>query len=254
MSQKTIINPSYDGLAEWIATLPDRFDHEGEVLNDKRNVIKRWVIDGMPVVVKRFRRPSWPQRVVYTFFRKSKAERAYQYGMELRRRGFDTACSIAYIEHRSGMLIDYCYYLCENDDAPAIEREIKNVAVPNKSLLEDFARYAWQLHQHGILHHDLNRSNVLYRKGDDGHYHFSLIDNNRMTFYPEGTLPPLNECMENLTRFTGDMEIFRTVAVAYCQARQLGDDMVSQLMAVKERHDIRRKKRKAFLKKLKTRH
>lgn len=244
MDTKIVINPTYQAWAAFLHTLPMRFDAEGETLYADRNVIKRYYLNGKAVVVKRFRRPVWIQRMVYTFFRKSKAQRAYLYGLELRRRGVETAESIAYIEHKRLLLIDDCYYVCGNDSAPPIADEIYDTETPNLVMLADFARFVAYLHEHGILHHDLNRTNVLYHPLGNGHYTFSLIDNNRMRFYPEGTTPPLPECMENLTRFTGDMKVFRYVAEEYCKIRHLGDTAVETMIKVKEAHDARWIRRK----------
>lgn len=253
MSQHIVINPKYSHFKAFIDSLPERFDQEGETLNDDRNVIKRYNVDGTAIVAKRYKKPNFVQRVAYSFFRRGKAERAYLYGNELLKRGFQTPESIAYIEHRQNGLLDYSFYLCLNDSAPAIRQEIKDIVEPNFTALDDFAKFVFELHKRGILHHDLNCSNVLYKPDNKGHYTFSLIDNNRMYFYNDNTLPPLKECLMNLTRFTDDMRIFRIVAEDYCKARKLGKDIVDQLVEIKTKRDIRWHRKKAILRKFKLR-
>ena len=251
MSQHIVINPKYSHLKAFIYSLPQRFDQEGETLNDDRNVIKRYIVDDYAIVAKRYKKPNFVQRVTYSFFRKGKAERAYLYGNELLKRGFETPESIAYIEHRKNGLLDYSFYLCLNDSTPAIRQEIKDVVEPNLTALNDFANFVYELHKRGILHHDLNCSNVLYKPDGKGHYTFSLIDNNRMYFYEDNTMPPLKECLMNLTRFTDDMKIFNIVAEDYCNARGLGKDIVERLVAIKNKRDIRWHRKKALLRKFK---
>ena len=248
---KIVIAPRFNHLAGFLESLPNRFDVEGKTLNDKRNVIKLFHVDGLDIVVKRFRKPLWVQRIAYTFFRKTKAERAFLYGTELVSRGFLTAPSMAYLEHKSNGLMDDCYYVCGFDPNPPIE-ELTDQPIQDRGLIEDFSLFVKELHCKGILHHDLNCSNVLYHLQSDGHYAFSLIDNNRMMFYPQGEMPPLDECMENLTRFTGDMGLFRSVAESYCRVRRLPEGSVEKMMEVKRAHDekySRRKRMKAKLRK-----
>ena len=95
MSQHIVINPKYSHLKAFIYSLPQHFEHEGETLNDDRNVIKRYIVDDTAIVAKRYKKPNFVQRVAYSFFRKGKAERAYLYGNELLKRGFETPESIA---------------------------------------------------------------------------------------------------------------------------------------------------------------
>lgn len=251
MKLHIVVNPKYSYLTDFVYSIPAHFDSGGEVLNDDRNVIKRFHVNGLAVVVKRYKRPNWVQRISYSFFRKGKAERAYLYGNELLNRGFSTPESIAYIEHYTNHLLDYSYYLCLNDSSPAIRQEIKDVEEPNLVVLEDFAIFVCELHKRGILHHDLNCSNVLYKAANNGHYTFSLIDNNRMFFYPDHTMPPLDECLMNLTRFTDDMRIFHIVAEDYCKTRNLGNEVVDRLISIKTKRDIKWHRKKALLRKLK---
>lgn len=55
-------------------------------------------MNGLEINVKRYRVPIFINRIAYTFFRKSKACRAYNNAFEVIKRGFETPESIAYIE------------------------------------------------------------------------------------------------------------------------------------------------------------
>ena len=70
------IHPAYSGdeVETFLEQLPMMFDGEGEMLYDKRNQVKRFVLpSGRPVIVKRFKKPILIQRIIYGFFRKTKA-------------------------------------------------------------------------------------------------------------------------------------------------------------------------------------
>ncbi len=243
------VNAVYDSMKEKMVSIPGRFETEGTLLYQGRNTIKRFDDDGMSFVVKRFRKPMLIQRVIYTFFRPSKARRAYLNGLKLQQLGFSTPESIAYLETRSSGLLNQSYYICMVDDAPPICERLNDPEEFDRVMAADLARLLAALHQKGVLHGDFNSTNVLYRKQADGHYAFSLIDNNRMRFF-EGT-PPLPDCMENMTRFTGRMDLFEFVAREYVSARGLPDSTVSQLMAQKHHHDESWDRRKRILGKLK---
>ena len=238
------INPSYAHLSDFVATVPQKFKTDGTLLFKGRNTIKKFVVGGESIVVKRFKKPNLIQRVVYGFFRKSKARRAYLNGGRLIANGISTPVNIAYIEQKSGGLLEECYYLSGEDNAPSIEGRLNETKDFDKVMATDLACFAADLHRKGILHDDFNCSNVLYHPQSDGHYHFSVIDINRMRF-TDG-YPSMAECMENLTRFTGRMDLFEFVATAYVACRGLDFTYVGRMLEVKRRHDKRWRQRKAF--------
>lgn len=248
---KIRIATGYEKLHEFVESLPQTFNDSGVTLYDARNVIKRFSVEGIDVVVKRYRRPHLLQRIVYTFFRKSKARRAFEYGAELLRRGIDTPVPMAYIETKSGGLLEYGYYLSAPDEAPAIQGELIEKEDFNRDMAHDFAVFAATLHERGILHGDLNSTNVLWHLQADGHYHFSVIDINRMKFYAKGQVPSQKEWMENLTRFCGRMDLFRYVAECYVAHRHLPAETIEQMVAQKNLHDERWRRRKSFFAKFK---
>lgn len=196
------------------------------------------------------------QKIVYTFFRTTKAYRAFHNGEELIKRGFDTPRPISFLETKKFGLIDYCYYTCEKTDLPPIE-ELTDRSDWNKELAHDFAHYVAKLHEKGVLHHDLNNTNTLYNK-ENNIYSFCVIDINRMTFYPLGKDIPLKKCLDNLTRFTGRMDLFEFVIRNYARARGLDEESVTKMgINIKTTHDknwYRRKRFTHFFKSLFTKH
>lgn len=249
---KIEIHPQYEHLRTFVEHLPDCFDREGELLFRGRNTIKAFTVadaqgETMTLVVKRYKRPNFVQKIAYSFFCDTKAKRAYEHAHVLGRRGFLTPTPYAYVETRRRGLVDYCYFVSDVDRAHPIAERLNDVEAFDKTLATDFAHFAARLHEKGIIDVDLNSTNVLFHPREDGHYCFSLIDINRMKVYAEGTRPPRTVCMENLTRFTGRMDLFAYVAAAYVEARQWPHRAVETLVATKRRHDQRWRRRKRFL-------
>jgi tRNA pseudouridine(55) synthase len=79
---KFVVNPAYGQFAGFVESLPHCFETEGEVVYTGRNVVKLFEIGGQKLVVKVYKRPLLYQRIDYTFIRKSKARRAYDYARE----------------------------------------------------------------------------------------------------------------------------------------------------------------------------
>jgi serine/threonine protein kinase len=214
-----VINPRYDYLRDWIAAIPASFDKEGRVLYSKRNIVKVFPLgNGLVLNVKKFRQPRFFNRVVYTFFRKSKAFRSYYYTLRIAEKGFNTAESVACIEVREKGLLSDSYYVslhCRH------VREIRDYyAGPlagNELLIDAFARYSAALHDAGIYHLDYSPGNILI--SDDpasGRYMFTLVDVNRMKFMPVGA----NKGCRNFARLFTDDEIYKRIGVVYAQSRR----------------------------------
>jgi len=255
---KIIISPEYENniaLGSFAKELPSIFNKEGDTLYADRNRIKQFVVDESDsilkkVVVKRYKFPNIIQRIVYSFFRQSKAKRAFHNAIKLRGFGIDTPKEIAFLEEWKNGLFAYGYYLSGYNNAPAI-RERMNREDFDAVMAEDFARFAAELHKKGILFHDLNSTNVLYHPQNDGHYRFSLIDINRMNFCLGNKEISKKDCFENLTRFTGKMDLFKFVIRCYVKERNWDMDVdINQGIAIKKKHDKHWKQRKAFLRKI----
>lgn len=244
------LNPRYKdnpSVANFVEQLPQRFEEEGHIVYSARNVIKSFSLDDRTlVVVKKFHSLRWPQRIIYSFFRKSKAERAFRNAMELHQRGVSTPCNIAYREQWKNGLYKYGYYVTERDDSPPINERLNVPEDFDRMLADDFASFAATLHLKGILHHDLNSTNVLYRKSGNS-YAFTLIDINRMSFAPAGQSPSRKQCIQNLTRFTGRMDVYEYVVRQYARCRGWEvKPFACEAIAAKVKHDKQWRRRKAF--------
>lgn len=256
MANVRIINPSYkndNALIAFINNLPDSFEDKGDLLWNGRNKIKTFELttkdtegNTEKMVVKRFKKPNLIQKLGY-IFRSHKARKAFENGMEMKHRDIDTPEPIAFVEKRKGLFLTDAYYICQElkdntEIIKAFEKEEwdKNIA---KALAHFFAK----LHKRGILHHDLNNTNILFTKKDKD-YHFTLIDINRVTFYNSIEDIPMRMRIENMTRFSGRYDLFLFIAKEYATACGISnpEQWAEQAICQKKEHDRNWKMRKTI--------
>lgn len=177
---KTVIevHPRYSFLKEYIEQLPKQFDKLSDVLYRDRNVIKADEVSGLKLVIKAYGRIYLTNRIRYSFFYPSKAERAYSYGLKLLEQGFYTPQPIAFIECYEDGLLANSYFVSEYTDFMPLMSVINS---GDDLLVKELSHFTHRLHGEGIYHMDYSTGNILCKK-EDGHYKFALIDNNRMRF------------------------------------------------------------------------
>lgn len=241
MNRTVETHPDYERLRPWLTAMADEFA-TGRLLYEGRNEVRLFERDGLQLVVKRFKRHDWLKRIVYTWFRENKALRAFRNARQIGARGFQTPHEVAYIEERSCGLIRQVYYVCLYTAYAPIRRQLIEQEPFSRPLATAYAQYVARLHDAGVLHRDLNPTNVLFSERG-GTYDFCLIDINRMRFY-DGAVPKA-ECMENLTLFWWLSPVYRYVLDEYAARRHWTDADISEAIDVKRRHDrawVRRKR------------
>lgn len=214
---KIKIAQGYDKYSNYIAEIPERFGRgEGTVIYDGRNSIHRLECDGHAFVVKRFRKVNFVQRVAYTFFRPTKAKRAFLFAKIFRDTGIATPHEVAYIEEYPGGFFTTGYFVSEEcQDPPAFPALVPNPDY-DKLLASDLAGLIARMHMKGILHGDLNFGNFLYRK-EGNHYHFTVIDTNRSHFCHG--VPTKEQCLYNLRTMTQRRDLYEFMAGEYAKCR-----------------------------------
>ena len=240
-----VVASEYEDLRAWLMQVPRLFaDNQGELLYRARNQIRLFDVDGRKLVVKRFKRNGIVKAMVYTLFRKNKARRSYENAGLLRQRGFVTPHEVAYIEQRTAGLVTQVYYVCAYTDGEPIRPRLIEQEPFDERLAVSYARYVASLHEAGVLHRDLNPTNVLFSEsGEPAAVSFELIDINRMQFF-DGAVPKA-ACMENLTLFYWLTPAYRYILNEYARQRGWSEDDVAEAIRVKQRHDrrwIRRKR------------
>ena len=191
--------------------------HEGELLKDKRNLIKvLQAPDGQRLNVKRYHVPAGLNRLIYSSgIRKPTGQRAYEYPQILIPQGIETPENIAYIEDRHFGLLGYTYFVCQQCE---YEHELYEVGhAPDGTYNElaiALAAFTARLHDAHVLHRDYSPGNILWRHDEEG-FHFSIIDINRMYF---GYVNLKRGCA-NFSRLWGPKHFIEIIAKEYAKCR-----------------------------------
>ncbi|MDG1778586.1 MAG: Kdo domain containing protein [Flavobacteriaceae bacterium] len=197
---KFSLNQAYTNQKEDIFSLVTNFDS----LDDpnafgSRNKIKAINLNDKPLCIKSFKRPNVINRIAYTFFRKSKAERSYTFAHRLLSLGIGTPEPIAFFEFKKYGLINKSFYISEQLDSDLTYRDLtKNFDYPDyENILRAFTRFTNELHNKGVLFLDHSPGNTLIKKVGN-QYHFFLVDLNRMRFKQLS----FEECINNYRKLT----------------------------------------------------
>jgi len=213
---KIVINRKQIALSECIQSMHERFTQEGSVIYKARNEIRVFEMNGKRVNVKRFKIPNLFNRIVYTFFRKPKAQRSFEYAGRLNEMGIDTPQPVAYILVKKGGLLHYSYFIsCQSDYNRNMYEFGTGGTKGREHILKAFAGFTADMHEKGVLHKDYSPGNILFRE-ENGITEFCIIDLNRMQF---GKIPVLKGCA-NFVRLWGQQPFFEVVVREYAAIRR----------------------------------
>ena len=177
------INPQYTHLKECILSLPERFEKEGEVIYSGRNTLKVIKCGEVPMCVKAFKLPHFINKIVYAYFRKSKAERSFIYATRFSKLGINTPEPIAFILYKDKLGLTRSYYICRQLDYDFTFRGISNLPQQEQeTVLQEFVRFTYAFHQKGVYFIDHSAGNTLIKKNMNGTFSFYLVDLNRTKF------------------------------------------------------------------------
>ena len=222
---RVIINPEFDYYSDFIKSVPYIFDTEGTVIHQGRNTVKRFCVNDNIFIIKKYAGINIIQKLVYSMFRPSKAERAYLYANKLTLLGINTPKEVAYIELSNSALFHSGYFIsleCSDNIVMSLSFN-ENF---DRRLASAFASFLVELHSKNIYHGDLNLGNILYHADSDNNFVFSVIDTNRSTFKPLS----LNECFDNMKRITHDRNLLKYITTEYARLRDLNQDKTVRTM------------------------
>ena len=236
---KVVVDSHYESLSSFISEIPVLMESgQGDVIYDKRNKVVRFRHQGETLIVKRFKQVNIIQQVAYTFFRKSKAERAYLFAEEFSNRDILTPQRVAFMEDgRMGLFLTG-YFVSKEAVGTETHLLLREVQDYPKDLAEAVAQQVVLMHSKGILHGDLNLSNFLCKEDAEG-YHFTMIDINRSKFC-QG-FPSDEQCLENLVRLTHRRDLYEDLIRRYATLRGWdADDTASRALSLLDRFENRK--------------
>ncbi|MBF0264830.1 MAG: hypothetical protein HQL46_06115 [Gammaproteobacteria bacterium] len=178
------LNNKFADFSNFLNNIQQYFIENKQSIHKARNELKIINYQDIDTIVKSFKVPSTISKIIYTFFRSSKAKRSYDYSLKI-----NHFCPepIGYIEFYKNGLIDKSYFISVKFDYDFTIREALHKSLPNTSeeeylhIYKAFAKFSCQLHDNNIFHHDYSPGNILIKKVKQD-YDFKIVDINRMTF------------------------------------------------------------------------
>ena len=242
----SLTTPSqYAHLSDLFNTIREIFAGDDHSIHKARNELKIIELDGIKTVVKSFKVPHLLNRIVYTYFRKSKAYKSYHNALYLEELGISTPKPIALIEFFEAGLLRESFFIAEYFAYDfTIRTPLLEPLEDRESIFTAFAAYTYNLHKCGVWHYDYSPGNILIKRTDQG-YLFSIVDINRMEFRP---ISPLEGC-ENFNKLWASDEELEIMGREYAR---LSGFNVAVTIAEMKKHNNANKKTKNLKKRLKT--
>jgi serine/threonine protein kinase len=243
VKEKIIINSEYEFLRDYIRQIPRNFYKLGTVIEDKRNIIREDCIDGKKFIIKSYRKIYLANRIRYSFFAPSKAQRAFNHAEILLQKGFKTPTPVAYIEVKKHGLITESFFISEYlDFFPLNTLPEYN---PDKTLkfLLNLSRFTYKLHQNGIFHRDYSLGNILCKESQND-FEFALVDNNRMSFGPIS----FSKRMRNLVKLGLPVEHLIWIIKEYARLQNADEVISLERLFHYKRSELAQRQRKQMLK------
>ena len=217
---KSVFQETYKPHQDKLTHFITNFDNLGEEFGKAdRNAIKLFDLEGETINIKSFKIPNIINQIAYKFFRKSKAQRSFEYASKLTELGIGTPNPIAYYEFKTALLFKKSYYISAHQDSDLTYRELTtDLNYPDHELiLRAFTRFTYMLHQNDINFLDHSPGNTLIKKVGEA-YVFYLVDLNRMKF----TSMDFETRIKNFARLTTHRSMVETMSDEY--AKISGED------------------------------
>ncbi|MCP4969818.1 MAG: Kdo domain containing protein, partial [Arcobacter sp.] len=183
--------------------------------------IKLFQLNEETVNVKAFKIPNIFNQIAYKYFRKSKAQRSFEYANKLKELDIGTPKPIAYFEYSSPFLFKKSFYVSHQLECDLTYRELINDEnyLDIEETLRAFTRFTYELHEKGILFKDHSPGNTLIKKTNKG-YQFYLVDLNRMEFKEIAIV----DRIKNFKRLTPKKEMVAIMANEYSKLIGIDED------------------------------
>ena len=217
----------------------------------RRNKIKIFKSNEQLINVKSFQIPIVINKIVYRYFRKSKAKRSFENAQILIKKNIGTPEPVAYYEQHNLLGLGKSYYASEHLITDLTFRELINIPdyPDHENILRQFTYFCFTMHEQGIEFLDHSPGNTLIKKAIDGLYNFYLVDLNRMRFHQ---FMNLDMRLTNLQRLTPKKEMIEVMSDEYAKWYKVSKEIIFEKLWQKT-HTFARLflKRKRLKKKLK---
>jgi tRNA A-37 threonylcarbamoyl transferase component Bud32 len=232
---KIHISDKFSGLSDFISDLPKNYDRVGELIYNGRNEVRTVKVNGLVLVIKYFKRMTLANRFIYAMFRKTKAQRAFEYAAWLLDKGITSPENVAYVDcYEHSMLVKSFFVNIYTDYKPIKDLFALSISDSEEGL-KAFARFTYQLHRKGVFHYDYSVSNILF-SNNDGVYDFALIDNNRMKISKYS----FRRGIKTLNRLAIPVERMGIVAAEYARVSGVNDlEMLNAMVLIRLLHQLR---------------
>lgn len=236
--------PEFSQLQPQFESIRSIFSGDTHSIHKARNELKIIELEGIKTVVKSFKVPHLINRIVYTFFRRSKAYKSYHNALRLQELGVSTPQPIALIEFFESGLLSNSYFISEHFDYDfTIRTPLLELLDDRYAIFTAFASYTYDLHQKGVWHLDYSPGNILIKRTKSG-YQFSIVDINRMEFRE---ICPMEGC-QNFNKLWASNDELKIMGREYARLSGLDEDLT---IAEMQRHNDENKRTKNFKKQLK---
>ena len=228
---KFILNEEFKKFEYFLCNIKQFFKENSNSIHNARNELKVLEHENQKLVVKYFKIPHFINKIVYTFFKKSKAQKSYEYALKIKE---FTPKPIGYIEFYKFGLLDESYFVSEKFDYDFTIREpLLDINFPNKNeIFKAFAQFTFDLHENGIYHLDYSPGNILIKKENDN-FIFKIVDINRMKFLNMD----LEKRAKNFSKLWAKDEDLEFIAKEYAKIYEKNnEEFISKTISFSKKH------------------
>ena len=237
---KFLIHKNYTSLSKYLINIKSYFNNNENTIHKARNELKIINYENTDTVVKAFKVPHLLNKIVYSYFRNSKAKKSYDYSLKINN---FTPNPIGYIEFYTYGLLGESYFISEEFKYDFTIREplLDNNFANRDEIFKAFTRFTFELHEAQILHQDYSPGNILIKKENDTLV-FKVVDINRMEFRSL----TLDERLKNFSKLWANNDELTIMAKEYAKVSNTEEIICIEKMLyynTKHKNKINMKKR-----------
>ncbi|PLY11000.1 MAG: hypothetical protein C0626_00025 [Arcobacter sp.] len=224
------LNSGFEKFEPFIKNIQSHFKQINGNIHKARNELKILNWNDTSVVVKSFKVPHFINKIVYTFFKDTKAKKSYDYSIKI---GDFTPTPIAYVTFYKGGLLNESYFISEEFKYDFTIREplLEENFEDKEEVFKQFAQFTYSLHENGILHQDYSPGNILIKK-EGSIYTFKIVDINRMQFISLS----LEQRLKNFCKLWAKDKDLEIIATAYAKCIKEKEQMCVELALQYSQH------------------